>query len=875
MRPPFYANGKMKNHNVMKCYDFIKPGKKMLPNLNISQLMEGYLHRKRNSIGSRNSKLASGNIKYILLFTILIILMFFISNSGTGAEKTSSSIIISELMTSNKTTIADEDGKYWDWIEISNMGTDAIELQGWGLSDDLSEPFKWTFPQLTIDPGQYIIIFASGKGLNSPSNTFLHTNFRLSASGEMVVLSNKEGQPVCQIKTPELNTDTSYGIDMSNNENWLFFPLPTPGRSNDTQGFQSPVDKSVAENSNVYISEYMALNKSAVIDEDGDFSDWIEITNPTGSTLNLNGYGLSDDNDKPFKWIFPDVSIEPGQYLLIFASGKDRTNADGKFLHTNFSLSPSDDSLQICSPSGRVLSSIKIIDAGPDISCGSIKENIHDLFMFKNPSPGMPNDVSSAYKLAPEPELSILGGFFDGSFYLSMSSDDSSIIRYTLDGSEPTLDSAVYSSPILIEKTTVVRARAFKENMDPSKIVTNTYFINKKHTLPVVSLSTNPDNLWDIDTGIYAAGRNASPEFPHVGANYWMDWEKPVHFELYEPDGFKGLGFDGGIKIFGSFSRAMDQKSFSIYTRDEYGSDRINYGFFEDKPDILSFKSILLRTSGQDAIYTKIRDAMMHRLVKDTEVDMQAYMPAVLYINGEYWGIYNIREKISRFYLASNHGVDPDNVDILEANGRVKYGSNSDYKELVSYVKSHDMRLTENYEYVKTLMDIENFIDYQIAEIYFANTDTGNIKFWRDRAPGGKWRWILYDTDWGFFDANHNTLWYVTNPEGTGTGKMFSTALMYNLLKNDSFKDEFIRRFAYHLNNTFSSDRVISIIDEMAKKIEPEIPDQVARWGGSVQRWHNEVQKLRDFAKQRPSILLKFIIQQFNLSDEEISLFKL
>lgn len=1000
----------------------------MFPSFNYKHLIGRRLFRARNPDEIDELK----NIVIPIVVILVILFLFFILSLSGNYNNPGKGLVINEIMASNQSVIADEDGEYWDWIEITNKGASPVKMENWGLSDDTLEPFKWKFPQVTIKPGQYLLVFASGKDRNNPSAPYLHTNFKLSSKGEEILLSNNNGQPVSGVKAPSLSSGLSYGMAPEDKEAWLCFKSPTPGYTNSTEGYVYPEQKADIEKI-VCINEYMLSNKSTITDEDGEFSDWIEIVNFSNSPVNLKGYGLSDDKNKLFKWEFPDISINAGQYLLVFASGKDHKELKGGHLHTNFKLSSEGETLELCNNVGQIVDTVQVKHSDSNISCGRQIEDINkwlyftqatpgskndtegfpslspqislgsgliklseamtvntstiadedgqysnwieitngrdspvnikdyglsddenspskwkfpditlkpDQYMvifasgkdrynpgkgtvhtnfklnssgelivlsdssgkiidelncgklyagiscgrlpdgkterviFKTPTPSSPNNVPTYGGVTSEPEFSNKGGFYIEPIHITLKGEASTIIRYTMDGSEPTAQSQVYSSPILIDKTTVVRARSFGNGLLPSLVSTNTFFINKKHTLTVISLSTNPKNLWDPDNGICSMGKNASDIFPYQGANFWMDIEKPVHFELFEPDGKKGLSFNGGIKIFGAYSRAMDQKSFSIYARDSYGCDEINYPFFSEKP-ITSFKSIILRTSGQDATMTKIRDAMMHRLIKDTEVDRQAYRPAVLYLNGEYWGVYNIREKISRFYLASNHGVDPDNVDILEANGRVKAGSSDDYKALVSFVSSNDMSLPKNYDYVKEKIDIQNFMDYQIAEIYFANTDTGNIKFWRDRSPGGKWKWILFDTDWGFFNVNHNTLWYVTNSKGTGIGQMFSTAIMYNLLKNDSFKNDFINRLAYHLNNTFKTERVISVIDEMAKTIEPEMPGQLSRWGGSINGWNNYVQSLRNFAMKRPSILLSFIKEQFNLSSEEIKLFNI
>jgi hypothetical protein len=387
-----------------------------------------------------------------------------------------------------------------------------------------------------------------------------------------------------------------------------------------------------------------------------------------------------------------------------------------------------------------------------------------------------------------------------------------------------------------------------------------------------VSILMDPKDLWDPRDGMYVMGYNAQSEFPHVGANFWKDMEKAIHMQVFEPRGKLGISLDGGIQIGGQYSRAMPQKTFNVFARKRYGSDVMEYPFFPGKT-LSTQKAITLRTSGQDAAMSKIRDAMMTRLIADTGLDYQAYRPCVVFLNGEYWGLYNIRERINKFFIAYNHGVDPEKVDLLQGNTMVREGNADHYVAMRSFVASNDMSRMDNYEHVKTLMDVENFMDYWIAEIYFANTDSANIRFWRERTEGARWRWIVYDTDWGFFDVDHNSLAYVTNPEGTGIGKHLSTVLLVNLLKNDEFREEFIRRLAYHLNVTFAPERVVGIIDEMAAAIEPEMPAHRQRWGGTMSGWRNHIQRLRTFAEKRPAIVTGHIQRKFNLTHQEMEMF--
>ncbi|HEX9970460.1 MAG TPA: CotH kinase family protein, partial [bacterium] len=367
-------------------------------------------------------------------------------------------------------------------------------------------------------------------------------------------------------------------------------------------------------------------------------------------------------------------------------------------------------------------------------------------------------------------------------------------------------------SPIPIIITTVVRAREILSNSLPGKISTHTYFINEKITLPVVSLTTNPPNLWDPDSGIYVLGKNYDPNPPNLSANFWQDWERPVHVEFFEPDGNLCFSLDAGIKIFGGWSQAYPQKSVAIYARSRYGASDIDYQIFPDKP-ITKFEAIVLRNSGSDCLKTKLRDPMMQSLISESDLDIQAYRPAVVFLNGDYWGIHNIREKVNEYYLEANRGIDPDNIDLLEGNGSVIEGDRTHYQAMLDYIASHNMQLRETLDSIRTMMDVENFLDYEIAQIYYDNTDWpgSNIKFWRPRTADGRWKWIVFDTDFGFGLHNseaykNNTIALATEPNGPNwSNPPWSTFLLRKLLENPVFKNDFINRFADHMNVTLSA----------------------------------------------------------------------
>ncbi len=473
------------------------------------------------------------------------------------------------------------------------------------------------------------------------------------------------------------------------------------------------------------------------------------------------------------------------------------------------------------------------------------------------------------------PVFSIHGGIYDNPVTITITPNSpDEKIYLTSNGSEPTTRSFKYNSQLTLTKTTVVRAKSFINDSTSSNTVTNTYIINAPSDLPVISICTNPYNLWDNDYGIYVMGKNAESSYPYFGANFWQDWERPIHIEMYEPDGAQAFSMDAGIKIYGNWSRAIDQKSLAVFARKIYGEGKIKYKIFPDL-SIDKFESFILRNSANDWNTTMFRDAMMHALVKNTGIDMLAYRPATIYLNGEYWGILNIREKVNEHYIAAHHNVNPDSIDLLENNGTVLQGSNSHYKALVDFISKKDISIQANYEYVKLRMDVDEFISYMIAEIYFANTDWpgNNIKFWRLQKNDDKWRWILFDTDFGFDVYNegksrHNTLKFVLEPNGPSwPNPPWSTLLLRRLIVNNEFKTNFINRFADFSNTIFQADNVKKVIRKFKTAIQNEIPKHLNRWnGGDVETWNTNVSKLEKFADERIGYLTDYFKEEFNIN---------
>jgi hypothetical protein len=779
----------------------------------------------------------------------------------------SSDIRITEVMSSNATTLLDDYGLPSDWVEIYNAGKATVNLQGYGLSDKANKLMKWTFPDVSLESGKYLFIFCSSKNqaANSTSKA-LHTNFSISSYKETIVLSSNRGQVLDTVAVPQMEADSAYALDLGSGA-WRTTVKPTPGYPNTDEGYRQFND-SRAVKTGLMISEAMTYN-SKYAPVGTTYHDWIEIYNGTGAAVNLRNYGLTDDTSKPLKWKFPDVSIAAGGYLVVYCSG---LNQKGTTLHTNFRLSAAGETVGLFDPSEKVVDAMGIGEVPSNMSFGRVSGK-KGFFYFQTPSPLAANS-GGAHGFAEKPVIALSGGNYRGAQQVTISTGEAgALIRYTTDGSIPGDSSPQYMGTLSITKTTALRARAFKSDLLGSSVATASYFIDVPHNLPIVSLVTDPDNLFSNSYGIYVLGagvNDAKAMYP--GANFWKDWERDVHFEYIQEDGKLGVALDGGIKIFGAYSRIKDQKGLSIFARSRYGTDSIAYPFFTTRPST-EYKSIVLRAGAQDSTQSKIRDIVITDLVRAySTMEVSAYRQCVVYINGQYWGYYNIREKINKYMIAQHNNLkDPESIDLIVGNSRALVGDNEDYKAMINYITANDITRPEVYDRVCQWMDVENYMDWIICEAWTNNADLGNIKFWRERSGQGKWRWIFYDFCWGMYNPEMDGIARMINPGGMGAGHAVSTVLIRSLLKNNTFRQQFLARCNLHFNTTFAPDRVLAKINECVAAMEDEIGRDRARWNsGTAESWRKvQIAKMESFAKVRSGYMIYFVRKNMNLTEAE------
>jgi hypothetical protein len=524
------------------------------------------------------------------------------------------------------------------------------------------------------------------------------------------------------------------------------------------------------------------------------------------------------------------------------------------------------------------------------------------------------SDKRKMYKPDNQITFSHKAGFYLFPFYQKIYSLLGDTIYYTLNGDFPTESSNIYTDSILmdykfsepnffseipttpeqnlisykawtspnitIDKATIIRCASYRNGIRTSNVYTKSFFIDdkmfEKYTLPIISLITATENLFSYDSGIYVPGVHFNQNDPEWTGNYFQKgegWERPVHVEYFETNGSLGFSQNAGIRIHGLKTRQAAQKSLRLYAREEYEEKYFNYQLMPQKSN-KQYKRFLLRTSmaawnGQ----TIIADVLAQDIARNLNIEYQDYQPVIVYINGEYWGIHTIRDRIDERYVAYTYDIDKDSIDLISGNNTVISGSNIDYINLLAFIESNDLSFSNNYEYIKTQIDIDNYIDYQISEIFFKNYDwpANNMKLWK-YVSNSKWRWILYDLDAGFKDESYNMLIHATetNPNITWPNSSSSTFLFRNLLKNSMFCSHFLSRYAEILNFDFSVQNMTYKLNKMKDLYAPEVYNHSTRWDfpDNFYKWEEDIDStLLFFIKNRPCSVIPNILEFFNTND--------
>lgn len=793
---------------------------------------------------------------------------------GAGAAKllavTESAVTVTEVMSDNATYYADETGAYTDYVELYNRSEQPVSLKGWCLSDDRENIARWQFPDVTVPAGGYLVVHCSGND-TAGNAEHLHAGFRLGSEGTDVVLTRDDGKTAAMVEVPALQADQAYSFA---DGQWTSLFAPTPGMANTLESARSLTEQLRGSfGQNVYINEIGASATSVPY-------DWVEIYNAGGESVDLSGYGLSDNAGRPRKWQFPEgTTIGPGEHMGLLLSGLDTADMEG-YLHVNFKLSMAGGySLTLSRPNGAIVDRTFVPPQYNDVSYGRVS-GLEGFYYYTTPTPLAQNGGAYYAAKASAPEYSVRGGMFKTGdvFDVELTSEPGSRIYYTLDNTDPTQYSTLYTGPIQVSGTTILRTRVYRDGYLESFMDTQSYLydVNNGNGVYVVSLVSDPDNLSSEERGIMIKGPNALPNFPYgsmnKGANYWMDWEREAHVEVYGGDGEQLLSQECGIKIAGQYSRAEPQKGIKVIARSEYGSNRFPIKMFSERP-YTEYQSFILRSAGQDTSGTRMRDSVLTALAKDTSVMYMETEICVLYIDGQYWGQYNLRERVNPESIAQFEGWvgDEDSIDLVKANTNVMHGSDGNYQEFLDWVEKADPTAADFYEKVNSVVDVRNYMEYIAIEMFVGNGDTLNVKRYRNLNDDGRWRWILFDLDNAFkIDTDSINRWL--NPEGMGINLWTDNRLFVALMKNPQFRDEFLTYMGEQLATTFSTKNVLAMFEERYTILDPLLDDQLERWNSTRKKYNSELKKLISYAEERPMKLMMYFAgtKYLNLSTEEM-----
>ena len=581
---------------------------------------------------------------------------------------------------------------------------------------------------------------------------------------------------------------------------------------------------------------------------------------------------------------------------------KDSTvTAEMKARTLNFSVSAQGETLYLYDNNSTLIDRVSVPACTACVSYAKVGDSWG---LCDTPTQGAANTAplkGAAYCHAPE--ASLASGVYHGTQTVSMEIPAGTYVTYTLDCTTPTESSTRYRAgeQLTFSQNAVLRARAFSEDgsLYKSPVISNTYIIvgdtqtTDAHdsTLPVCFLVTDPDNLFNVDYGIYVVGshyqgKTAATEWTtpandrKLGANYnqrGREWERQAHWTYTSPGG-QGVLFEQDlmIRIFGAFSRYQKQRNFALIARKGFGGSTFDYPFFANRP-FESYESLVLRCSAKDAVATKIRDILITGLVEDAGLDtcIQAYVQTALYLNGQYWGCYNLREKVSRAFLAQHYSVtNKDSIDVLKGNGVYVSGNPScvdDYNALIKYCENKNCDLSNygDYEYVCSQIDVENYALYCAVEVLVGNNDSGNIKWWRSSEKDNKWRWILYDFDDAMARNDEKEDAYTNgyrrdfftkyfNPKGHGAGQGFSTVLSRSLLKNNDFVEIFLRACA-QVVDAFAPEKITAKVDALSGNIASEIEWDFPRWSLTVKNWKAHLNNVKGYATHYQEYYFKYL----------------
>jgi len=635
------------------------------------------------------------------------------------------------------------------------------------------------------------------------------------------------------------------------------------------------------------INELMQSNIDCIMDDLHEFPDsWVELYNNSDEAIDLKDYQIGTQKDSA--WPLPSQTIEAKGFITVYCDKEENK------LHTDFRLESGKGCVVYLFKGNEAVDSLpealKKMPA-PNIAYGRKTDGSSEWGYQLTPTPGAANcgEICDEKHILGEPIFSEYGRVMttskDFSLTLSLPKDapEGTQIYYTTDGREPTKSSKLYTEAISINDSYSIRAKLFCDGwLSPRSTVQSYIFLDRDMTIPVISITTNDDYL-NGKEGIFRVNSKANQ----------VNWRRPINFELFdEPDKASVLNQICETRIMGGQSRDWARKSMAIYSNKRFGAKRLEYEFFPDqRPGVTNFKSIMLRNAGNDIDGLYMRDAIMQRsMAEHADLDWQAWRPAVVYINGEYHCMLNIRERSNDDNIFTNYNEleDIDMIEIAQENnkmvGEVKAGTSENYDKFVKFYSERGHTLAEYAEWI----DWKEYINLMAMNLYFNNQDFpgNNIVMWRPRTEDGKWRWISKDTDFGLglygkevefntikwlYDFNHT---YDRDRKWANTKE--ATMLFRNLMEDPDFNREFIDRSLVYMGDFLNEKGVRAIWDPMYELVKDELlihrdelnpPNPWSWWGGgnNEKNIENEVNNVRNWLSKRTDYYRKCLCDYYKV----------
>lgn len=621
-----------------------------------------------------------------------------------------------------------------------------------------------------------------------------------------------------------------------------------------------------AARADVIINEVMASNGYY---ENGHAWDWVELYNNGDSTENLSGWGFTDSKKDLYKFTFPDgTKLKAGEYLTIWCTGtENKTPGKGDTFYADFKISSSGETLRLTDEDEDEVQKLKMPEQYGCVSYGQPSGG-GEYGFFEKTTRGKKNESEAYTRRLQEPEIVTAAGFYEGSVTVEVRCEEGAELHYTTDGETPTKKSKVFPKEgLTLKKTTPLRVKAFLNNAVSSPVAGATYFIDDAPKTAIVSLISDDQYLFSKKTGILTKGTGSIP-------NYSKGYEYPVHIEYFNKDGKQEISQTGTMTCSGHSARINSQKSIALYARKAWGADQFMFNPFPTR-DYVGYKSLLLRAANSDFSATRLRDIVASSLAEGQDILYQDHEVIQVYINGRYWGHYNLREKINKYLVAAYEGVteeaDIDNIDILARTGTDEFlqnGDNKDWLELCDFCKKNDLNKPENLAWLEERLDIDNMFTHAAFEIILGNVDFTNVRVYR--VPGGKWKYLLFDVEACWRNLDPTPIEYYIKPLNAKI-QGFRHEPLNALFKVPEMKARFLQRVSELLSTVFRWDNVEKHFDDVIEVLKPILPRHIERWKNmKMENWKKNIHATKYYARVRPKKIPEMLKKAMKLTNTEV-----